>query len=180
MRFEKCVSLALCLHCIKSMFLGSQWSLMEAEEGFFLHSEYKGTTGFLSDLVPLSGIWSELETDCWLMYTDVPKRLTYLDYASYMCLAHLTDDKTIVGCGIRMYFSSRHVLLFYVYYSSSSRVWSLFQECAECIPLLQSVAKAPFSKCLGAAFKKSAIEGTQAIGNPWCIKSVAFCILLLS
>lgn len=48
-------------------------------------------------------------------------------------------------------------------------------------PPLQSVAKAPFSKCLGAVFKKSsAIEGTQAIGNLWCIKSVAFCILLLS
>lgn len=53
-------------------------------------------------------------------------------------------------------------------------------------PLLQSVGKATFSKCLGAAFKKSsAIEGTQTIDNTplsylWCIKSVGFCIFLLS
>jgi len=54
MMFEKCVGLALCLHCIRSMHLVSHWSLMAAEEDFFLHSEYKLTSGFLSDFSPLS------------------------------------------------------------------------------------------------------------------------------
>lgn len=99
--------------------------------------------------------------DCWMMYTDVPERLTLLAYASYRCLAHLTNVKTIVGYGIRMYFSSRRVLLFYVHYSSFYTAKA-------------RRAKATFSKSLGAVFKKSsATEGTQAIGNTLWVTSGA-------
>lgn len=103
-------------------------------------------------------------TDCWMMYTDVPKRLTFLEYASYMCLAHLTCVLTIFGCGIRCT-------------SPPDKCYSLMFITPP-PPLLQSVAKAIFSKHLGGVF-----EGTQAIGNSlsylWCMKTLAFCIFLL-
>lgn len=116
------MSLALCLHRIKSMLLGSLWSLMRAEEDFFLHSEYNVTTGFLSDFSRLSAEPLEFGQS-WRQTVGWRIAMFLKDWHSlsvpHTGLAHLTDVKTIVGYGIRMYVSSRHVLLFYVYYYSS-------------------------------------------------------------
>lgn len=66
-----------------------------------------------------NGIWSELKTDCWMIHTDVPKRLTFLNYASYV----------LVGCGTRIHFSSR-IVSFLLYWRGwprplSQNVWKL-------------------------------------------------------
>lgn len=116
---------------------------MEAEEDFFSPLWVQSNNSFLVSLLISfwwsTGIWSEVETDCWIMHTDVPKRLTFLDNASYVC-------------------------------ENCCWMWSqdsfLLQNCITPPSLLQRVAKATFSKCLGTVFKKScAIEDTQAIGN---------------
>ena len=154
MRFKKCVCLALCLHCIKFMLLGSHWSLMEAEEDFFLHSQYKVTTGFLSDFSPLSAealefdqSWRQTVGWCTLMFLkdwhslSTPQTCVLLIWP----MLKLLDVESGCTSPPDMYYSFMFVTP---------------------PPPLQSVVKATFSKCLAAVFKKSsAIEGTQAIGN---------------
>lgn len=141
-RFEKCVCLALCLYCIKYTLLGSQWSLWRLKRIFFLHSEYKLTTGFLSycsflfdEALEFGQSWRK--TIGW--YT-----IMFLKDWHSLTMPHMCA-KIAIGCGIRIHFSSRTVLLLILYCS---------------------VAKATFSKCLATVFKKSCtIECTQAIGN---------------
>lgn len=65
------------------------------------------------------------------------------------CLIHVpcsSDQReTIVGCGIRIYFSPRQVSLFYIY---------------------QTVIKATFSNCWGGVSQKSlAVKGTYDVSN---------------
>lgn len=112
MRFEKCV----CLAQIDTF--GIPVVTMEAEQDFFLHSEYKVTTGFLfhcslifEEVLEFGQSWRQTIGGYTLMFLKDWHSLT---------MSHMRM-KTIVRCGIRIFISPLEL-----YYSPFSIV-----ECAQ-------------------------------------------------